>query len=327
MSDSAPLISIIMPVYNVELYVEDAIKSLLGQTYQNFEVIIVNDGSTDKTLPIVQSYTDSDSRIHVINQANKGPSSARNMGLQIVQGRYIYFFDGDDLLEPTAFEICIGYIDSMELDFVVFSGEVYSTISGAADKFQFYQKPDILVPLSGMDLLVRLYSVNKFSPSPCLYVFSKKYITDNNLFFDEGYLHEDEAFTVALYCLSQRTISLSNPFFKRRVRHKSIMMTPKSSENIQGWIQAVVKIDQFISDYSDLLKMDVEKVLRSIQYRLLRMSRNIAEEISVTDLFVCLVRKKLSVVQLIKIDFSTLFYTRLNRLFIRFRSYKRQILY
>lgn len=98
------MISIIIPVYNVEKYLADCIKSLLGQTYQNLEIILVDDGSTDKSAELCDSFASMDSRIRFVKQNNRGVSSARNKGLDIATGEYIAFVDPDDWCEKDMFE-------------------------------------------------------------------------------------------------------------------------------------------------------------------------------------------------------------------------------
>ena len=96
------LISIIVPVYNVELYIEDCLKSLINQTYKNIEIIIVIDGSTDESEKICEKYRLLDNRILIIRQVNKGLSEARNTGIKHARGKYVIFVDSDDWLEKSA---------------------------------------------------------------------------------------------------------------------------------------------------------------------------------------------------------------------------------
>ena len=97
-------ISVIIPVYNVENYLEESLDSIINQTFTDLEIICVNDGSTDNSPSILNNYANKDSRINIINQENKGLSAARNSGLDVATGDYIYFFDSDDILELTALE-------------------------------------------------------------------------------------------------------------------------------------------------------------------------------------------------------------------------------
>src|SRR5690606_15460378 len=100
-----PLISVVIPVYNVESYLENCINSIVQQTYSNLEIILVNDGSTDNSTKICETAASKDSRIVLINQKNQGVSSARNNGLSIARGEWIYFIDADDFLNLDTFEL------------------------------------------------------------------------------------------------------------------------------------------------------------------------------------------------------------------------------
>lgn len=109
---TAPLISVLMPVYNGEAYLESAVESVLGQTYPHFEFIIIDDGSSDKTSQILQHYADTDFRIKVIRQNNAGIVSALNCGLKHCKGMYIARMDADDICYPERFEIQLGYLEA-----------------------------------------------------------------------------------------------------------------------------------------------------------------------------------------------------------------------
>ncbi|MGV4415210.1 glycosyltransferase family 2 protein [Chryseobacterium sp. T1] len=99
------LISVIVPVYNVEKYLEQCIQSILNQTYANFELILINDGSRDNSLSICQKYAQQDARIVLIDKENEGVSSARNIGIDIAKGEWITFIDSDDYISPSYFDI------------------------------------------------------------------------------------------------------------------------------------------------------------------------------------------------------------------------------
>ncbi len=113
-------ISIIVPLYNAEKYIEQTIEDLITQTYQNIEVIMVNDGSTDKSESIVRKYAGSDDRIKIIFIENQGPSKARNVGLDLATGDYIRFVDADDRIPRDSMEqLMQPYLDDSELDLVI----------------------------------------------------------------------------------------------------------------------------------------------------------------------------------------------------------------
>lgn len=95
-----PMVSIIMPVYNAQRYLRETVESVMAQTFQEFEVLAVNDGSTDESLKILQEYAEQDERIRIIDKENSGVSDTRNVGIAQAKGEYLAFLDADDLLSP-----------------------------------------------------------------------------------------------------------------------------------------------------------------------------------------------------------------------------------
>ena len=111
-------ITVIVPVYNTENYIEKCINSITGQTYKELEIIVVNDGSTDNSLKILEKLQSKDNRIKIINQENKGVSAARNKGLDNATGEYIAFVDSDDYLDKNMYEKLVSYMEEANADLV-----------------------------------------------------------------------------------------------------------------------------------------------------------------------------------------------------------------
>lgn len=124
------LISIIVPAYNAEKYLENCLKSLLNQTYQKLEIIVVNDGSSDRTREILDAYDAKHRRIVAIHQENGGVSAARNAGLNVATGEYITFCDADDWMDPTTFECALRYIQNYRVDAVGFNLTMHNEDTG-----------------------------------------------------------------------------------------------------------------------------------------------------------------------------------------------------
>lgn len=114
-----PEISIIVPIYNVELYLRKCVDSILAQTFRSFELILVNDGSPDKCGEICEYYKELDPRVVVIHKQNGGLSDARNYGIDVAEGRYIGFVDSDDWIEPDMYEALYGLITAHNADIAV----------------------------------------------------------------------------------------------------------------------------------------------------------------------------------------------------------------
>jgi len=115
-----PLISVIVPVYNVEKYLPMCLNSILAQTFKDFELICVDDGSTDNGLAILQEYAQKDKRVKVIHQENQGLVGARNSGIQVARGEYLCFVDSDDRIHSQLLEICLDLSQKEKADWVVF---------------------------------------------------------------------------------------------------------------------------------------------------------------------------------------------------------------
>lgn len=142
-------ISVIVPIYNAELYLDRCLKSIINNTHRNLEIICINDGSTDTSLNILESYKENDSRIIVISQENRGVSSARNKGLEIATGEYISFVDADDMIHPKFFTCLMSIMIESDADIVIggYSRELkYGTeqkiVAESLSRAQFMQRRD-----------------------------------------------------------------------------------------------------------------------------------------------------------------------------------------
>ncbi len=138
-SENHPRVSVLMPVYNAERYLSEAIESILNQTYENFEFIIVNDGSTDQSLKIIRNFEMSDSRINIISRDNTGIVGALNDGLEIASGEYIARMDADDVSLPDRLEAQVDYMNSNP-DCVIVGGHAW-VIDPDGDILKLYRRP------------------------------------------------------------------------------------------------------------------------------------------------------------------------------------------
>ena len=144
-----PKLSVIMPVYNTAKFLPRAIDSVLSQTFTDFELILVNDGSTDESLSICRAYEQKDPRVKVIDKENGGAGSARRAGVALSCGEFVAFPDSDDWIEPDAYAFCIDEMENKGLDLIVFGsintvyaedGSIFSETKGEADGLSFSTK-------------------------------------------------------------------------------------------------------------------------------------------------------------------------------------------
>lgn len=215
-------ISVVLPVYNVEKYIAECLDSLLNQTFKNFEVIAINDGSTDKSKEIVESYIGKDINLKIINQNNGGLSKARNTGIKNSNGEYILFLDSDDMLDSTAIEKLYTKANKNKLDLVVFEplrfeDETRRIDERVAERLNIYDKDimDINEYLIGAKKKCLLMST--------LHLYNSKLLKNNNLYFVDGILHEDELHSLTSYKYVKKVGYINEKLYLRRFRKDSIM--------------------------------------------------------------------------------------------------------
>lgn len=283
-----------MPVYNTEHWIDEAIKSVCAQTYPSFELIIIDDGSTDGSLEKIRYHEKLDSRISVFCQENRGPGGARNKGLQESNGQFVYFMDSDDILMPDTLAYCLTLASENNLDLITFSAEVVSEVSQITKAPRFYQKPDLLNPILGQELLLFLQAKRSYSCVPYLYFFSRDLIFSMSSLFDENCFHEDEGFAVELYCISQKSISLKKQLFRRRYRANSVMTGEQSWKHVEGLILAVERI-QLLSKKQDIIKPITRIALHIQQLRTLQRAYATAKNIDQYSLFLKTIQKRLKI--------------------------------
>ncbi len=119
MSKYNELVSIIVPIFNAERYIGNCLDSILSQNYKNIEVLLINDGSTDNSKKIIEDYKNRDSRINIINQENLGAPEARNKGIKLSKGKYLMFFDSDDILNEDSIELLVNSISKNDASIVI----------------------------------------------------------------------------------------------------------------------------------------------------------------------------------------------------------------
>lgn len=273
-----PKVSVVVPIYNVEKYLEEALDSIINQTLQEIEIILVNDGSTDNSFKIIEKYQNKDKRIKVIDQENQGQSIARNEGLSIAKGKYIYFMDSDDLIEQKTLEICFNKAEKEGLEVLCFDGEVFSNESIETSNFNYDRTNSLISEVkSGGDFFYELIKKRVYRCSPCLVFISLDYLNDLKLKFYPSILHEDELFMPLLLIQANRVNYIPRKFFKRRVRSGSIMTSNKNEKNICGYITVCNELLKFKNEISD------KRIKNLLNVRVSQLVNIIASLIEILD--------------------------------------------
>ena len=219
------LISVVVPVYRVEKYLDDCISSIVQQTYNNLEIILVDDGSDDASSSACDRWAVEDSRIVVIHKHNGGLSDARNVGLGIVRGEYIAFIDSDDWIDNTYIEKLTSVANNEQADVVTCAlvDEIEKTGATDPQKRQFFSG-------NSEQALTMLYDQTKIGVNA--FKLYKRYIWDD-LCFPYGKLYEDTLTTYKVFDLAERIVQIPDALYHYRIRENSIMTAPFSL-NIVG---------------------------------------------------------------------------------------------
>ena len=223
-------LSIIVPVYNVERYLCQCLDSILNQSFKDFELLLIDDGSTDKSGAICDEYARKEERVRVFHQQNQGVSVARNVGLEYAQGEWIYFPDSDDIIVENAFEIMIKKI-AEDIDYVICGYEVYDedgscTYSIPERKESVITKDEALMEMfDSTDYRYQGYLWNK--------LFRASIIRDNNLRFVKGIkFNEDRLYNVEYLCRIKGTVAYTTtPIYQYIERSNSAMASLKKRFN------------------------------------------------------------------------------------------------
>lgn len=223
----SPLFSIIIPVYNVELYLKECLDSILNQSFRDYEVICVNDGSTDNSLSILDEYAKKDTRFKVLTQENQGQGVARNKALEIAQGEYILFVDPDDWIEENSLEDLHNYFQQTNAEVIEFDVKTNIEYSGKVSVSNLAKE---LKDKYGCDLANVPYYTPHDIPKGSLFIktlavwsraYSKNFIDKIGAKFTPTRIAEDNLFANVVSLRASKIYYLNKPLYNYRVRKDS----------------------------------------------------------------------------------------------------------
>lgn len=255
-----PLISIVVPVYNVEKYIHECLESILNQSYKNIEVIIVNDGTLDNSIAKIEDLL-KDKRTRLISQVNQGLSAARNTGIKAALGEYISFIDSDDKVKSSFIETLYDKANETNADIVRgsfrnFDGNIPE---GWITDFN-------ISPSRGTEAL-RYFLNNNVSFVVWSSLYRTTFLRENRLEFTEGILLEDGDFTTRSYINASVVATSDAPNYYYRVRPGSIL----TSNNAQRMSQSESKVIQnFINWYESITNHEIKLLIEQSIYAFMR---------------------------------------------------------
>ena len=277
------LVSIVVPVFNTEKFLDQCLASIANQTYQNIEVICINDGSTDFSPEILRSFCENDGRFFLVETANKGLSQARNEGIKRCNGYWLLFVDSDDVLVNNAVErlVCHGKTDTFDIIFfrshpLNITGEV------SVKATQFSNNPSALPAKedfsSGLDLLASFVETNKWEPSACLQLLRLGFIRESGLGFAPGILHEDNLFTLQALMFAGRMSVVSETLYLTRPNPDSITRVAKTAHHVLGLLYSHSRGNEIFAGFETLSsrhRAGIENALEHIIHQARKTLRGI----------------------------------------------------
>lgn len=242
------LLSIIIPMYNAEPYINQCLDSILcqGLSPDNYEVIIVNDGSTDKSEKIVQAYLSRCGNFKLFNQENKGQSAARNLGIAMARGDYIQFVDADDFLISDSMHQVVNYAqgetDKNVNDMIIFDilGGIPDTVDNVNNK-----TGECKWQGNGYDYI----ATHNYNNSPCYYWLRRSFVSRIDLKFIAGKLCEDGMFTLTALLNAHSVVHLDTSVYFYAIRPNSTttsMNSERRKKIVEGFIYAISYFDKMI---------------------------------------------------------------------------------
>lgn len=267
--NESPLLSVIMPAYNVELYIARALNSLLAQTINNMEVIVVNDGSSDRTVDILKDFQSKFSKQGVrfiiidISNPSGNPGTPRNIGIQRAKGKYIGFLDSDDWIEHDMFDVLVSKAE-LDISDIVSANSFYRHESDLVKEFKINYKI-----ISDSDENSRVAFSSGFFSNIWNRIYSSNLIKSNNIYFPDIYLAEDFCFSAVAHIFARRTSLINKSFYhynySRPDSTTDLRMSEKSMKILDDYSHIVEYFKEFkvYDNYKE--EVDLKKI-NSILY-------------------------------------------------------------
>ena len=236
------MISVLVPVYNTNQYLPRCIDSILGQSFTDFELLLIDDGSTDGSAKICDAYAEKDSRIRVLHKENGGVSSARNLGLNEAKGEWVVFVDSDDWISDNCIKLLTEPLRNKEFDIVVgdyrIIGEFPYNLELSLPEGAYHETGITHTFCNGG---IYIMSWNK--------LYRKEFLLKNQLAFEEGKVHEDEILAFEISCLEKSFYVVKSVTYYYRIRENSIATIKDRHLKLQRYIAVFQSIKEKVKRY------------------------------------------------------------------------------
>lgn len=276
-----PKVSVIVPVYNVEAYLEECLISIVNQTFNDIEIILIDDGSTDLSSDIMNDFAQKDNRIITYSQMNQGVSAARNTGVSLALGEYILFVDSDDSIVENTIEIIYKKATETNADIVI-GNVLYSYPDGK--QIPIFQRPQELNnihKISGDICFMELMELNAYPPLVYLFFIKREFITINELYFKKNIIHEDELWCIQTLFYAKCVSIIDFYYYRYRQREGSIMNSDNGLHRVKSILSVVYELDMLAKKLyrkEELLKKCIDYIYVRIFFMYLVISRLLKEK-------------------------------------------------
>lgn len=283
-------ISLVIPVYNVEKYLEACLESVTKQIDTFCDIILVNDGSTDKSKEICESYEKQYKNIILINQENKGLAEARNVGIKYAKGQYILFLDSDDMLDLNAGKLLKEQLCCNELDVLYYKTKVQYDINmnGKSNLYTRNEKLHWNI-VTGMEFFDKSFPQN-YIASACLAVYRKEFLYENDIKFPKGLYFEDGFFYIQIVMNAKHVMTIPDEIYIRRYREESIMTSTVNYKKCEDIVKGQYLIWNYILDRIRIFESNTD-LFKEYFISNLISAYNILSEYNKDDKIDCLIKE------------------------------------
>jgi len=236
-------VSIIIPVYNAEEHIRRCIESVLLQKIENYEILIINDGSIDKSEEIIKEYVNKYDKVKYYSKENSGVADTRNFGIKEATGKYILFLDGDDYIDKNLLADLQKYIDE-DIDLIKFKLKKVDLKGNEIEKID----GPIFNKISGEDGFNKLYATDVLLDSPCLYLIKKELFIKNNLWFKINTYHEDFGLIPLIILKAKKMVSINKYYYNYVQCDNSIVRNNDYSKTLKRVYDTLIHYDNML-DY------------------------------------------------------------------------------
>jgi glycosyltransferase involved in cell wall biosynthesis len=283
------LVSVVVPVYNTEEFLPECVDSILNQTCRSLELILVDDGSTDRSAELCDEYARQDDRVKVLHIENGGCAAARRRGLAAASGTYLYFQDSDDYIATDALEKLVARADADALDLLAFDGNVVDEQGRPLRTSGLIRSGQYDGVFSGPQLFAALKRNSDYSVHFQCHLIRLDRLREMEMSYSTDGPHDDLIFMFLLYMQSERCGVLPEPLFMRRFREGSITTSPLSPKKIRTRLKRLEEIAGYYRQHSfepgvdSMIRHDMRDIFRAVydryqSYYVLKRREGVSED-------------------------------------------------